>query len=72
MYYITDLTLVITLCRAFTNHKNEDAYKTLFQRVFALMIKATGQEIQWQHIHNQGLYGVVMDMDYAQINGRFS
>ena len=52
------------------NRQTGPAYALMFETVFNLMHEATGKFVRWQHIHGEGLYGIVMDMDPGQILGK--
>ena len=58
----------MTLCRAFMNRQIEEAYQILFERVFFLMQDFIDKSVQWQHIHDQEFYDIVMNMNQNQIN----
>jgi hypothetical protein len=63
-------TLVITLMRVFTNQETTIGYYLLFKRVFTLVEKITGQPVEFNSIHGNGISGIIVDMDSKQYTGR--
>ncbi|PYH99822.1 hypothetical protein BO71DRAFT_415300 [Aspergillus ellipticus CBS 707.79] len=60
---------LITLLRVFTDQETTEGYYLLFKRVFTLIQKVTGQPIEFNSIHSNGTYGIVVDMDTKQYTG---
>jgi hypothetical protein len=65
------LILVITLCRVFTNQKTTEGYYLLFKRVFTLIKKITGQDVEFNSIHSSGINGIIVDVDSKQYTGKY-
>lgn len=58
----------MTLCRVFMNRQIEKIYQILFERIFFLIYELIDRIDQWQHIHDENLYDIVMNMNLNQIN----
>ncbi|KAG6072841.1 hypothetical protein E4U15_006743, partial [Claviceps sp. LM218 group G6] len=58
----------LVLARAYMSSQKADAYHALFRELFRCLNNC-GVNVQWQHIHSAGLYGVSMDQDAAAIKG---
>ena len=55
--------------RVFTDQETTEGYYLLFKRVFTLIQKVTGQSIEFNSIHANGIYGIIVDMDTKQYTG---
>ncbi|EAW25652.1 uncharacterized protein NFIA_044710 [Aspergillus fischeri NRRL 181] len=67
---LTSFELIfITLLRAFTNQETTEGYYLLFTRVFTLVQRMTGQPVEFNSIHSNGIYGIIVDMDTKQYTG---
>ena len=53
----------------FEKTENTNGYHLLFERVFAIVEKVTGNPVRFRHLHGVGINGVVADMDWAQMQG---
>ena len=49
------------------NRQTEFAYVLMFEIVFNLMHETTKKFVRWQHIHEEELYDIVMNMNFEQI-----
>lgn len=56
--------------RVFTNQETTTGYYLLFKRVFTLVEKVTGQPVEFNSIHGNGISGIIVDMDTKQYAGR--
>jgi hypothetical protein len=55
--------------RVFTNQETTTGYYLLFKRVFTLVEKVTGQPVEFNSIHGNGISGIIVDMDTKQYAG---
>lgn len=66
---LTRHLLVITLCRAFTNHQDAEGYKYLFEKVFGLVERYSNQPVGFHYLHGHGFESITLDMDEGQMLG---
>lgn len=67
--YLHEHGKIITLMRVFTNQETTTGYYLLFKRVFTLVEKVTGQPVEFNSIHGNGISGIIVDMDTKQYAG---
>jgi hypothetical protein len=68
----TDICVVITICRVFTEHEDPTGYYLLFSRVFSLMKRILDKEICFFYLHGTGYESITVDMDQSQMHGRLT
>ncbi|KAG5299857.1 hypothetical protein I7I50_06618 [Histoplasma capsulatum G186AR] len=66
---LSEQNKIFTLLRVIVNTETTTMYKDLFLRLFTLVKDVTEQNIIFHHLHDDGLYTVVMDMDTKQMTG---
>ncbi|EYE90406.1 uncharacterized protein EURHEDRAFT_417473 [Aspergillus ruber CBS 135680] len=67
--YLPEHGKIITLLRVFTDQETTEGYYLLFTRVFTLVQRMTGQSVEFNSIHSNGIYGIIVDMDTKQYTG---
>lgn len=48
-----------------------EGYYLLFKRAFALIQKVSGKPVLFNHLHDAGIYGIILDMDSKQYTGKY-
>uniref|UniRef100_U9T6F6 Uncharacterized protein n=1 Tax=Rhizophagus irregularis (strain DAOM 181602 / DAOM 197198 / MUCL 43194) TaxID=747089 RepID=U9T6F6_RHIID len=61
--------IVLSFCRVFTNVFTAEGYHRLFSSLFQIIREVSGQSIQFQHIHKEGIGCILADLDNAQAKG---
>lgn len=59
----------MTLLRVFTDQESAEGYQFLFQKVFSLIQKVTGQPVTFDYLHGSGFKAIVSDMCPRQMTG---
>ena len=59
----------MTLARIFFNEETVDAYWIGAKQLFECLKQVNGQPIYFNHIHQQGIGAITVDMDTKQAKG---
>lgn len=59
----------ITYARVYCNRETREAFRQMFTQLWDAIRIATGRDVHFKFIHGDGLLGLVMDGDKAQVEG---
>lgn len=71
LVFYTNILLVITLFRVFTNQETIKAYHFIFAMVFNLIERYIGKKVKFHYLHGSGIKSIVSDMCPKQMTGKY-
>ncbi|KAH6974844.1 hypothetical protein EDB80DRAFT_741147 [Ilyonectria destructans] len=67
--YNQEAKMTIPILRAIVNSQSAEAYRNLYSKVFNFIATEFSIRPKWYHLHNEGIRGVTLDQDQANIKG---
>lgn len=76
MFFDSNCLVAIVYCRIYVNRQTAVAHQIIFQKIHDIVVKDTGENLQWRHIHSQtldeevGVLQIVLDQHGGQAKGK--